>query len=184
MKVKSSHIYNLCFIILGVILGVLFCNWSYFEIDKKLSLDSLFGLSITSLIGIYIAKTIQNQQSASRNEKDFFISEIKEAKKHFDKLSYFVDNNVFPFSDTKIIFKELNQNIGLVNTLIKESQSCKNVDFSAVSIDIRNLRRYITSKSPDTNLNIILSQSEKIWVEREIINAKKDLYRLLLKINS
>lgn len=183
MKVKTLYISYGLAVIVGIIMGVTFCNWSYFDLKKEIQLDSVFSLVITSIIGIYIAKTIQKQHSSLRNEKEFFISELKDFKKQLEKLYHFADENQFPFNDTKNTFKELNQSLQLISGLISESKNCKGVDFSNLIQQIRHLRRYITSKSPDTNSNIVLPISEKIWVEQELTTVKKSLYKIILTVN-
>lgn len=183
MKVKTLHISYGLAVIIGIILGVTFCNWSYFDLKKEIQLDSLFSLVITSIIGIYIAKTIQKQHSSLRNEKEFFISELKDFKKQLEKLYHFADENQFPFNDTKNTFKELNQSLNLISGLISESENCEGVDFSNLIQQIRSLRGYITSKSPDANSNIVLPIREKIRVEQELNLVKKSLYTIILTVN-
>jgi hypothetical protein len=183
MRIKQSVIYIVGFISIGFIGGVVMSNWVYFEVDNKLNLFDLLDVIITSILGIYIAKTIQEQHSNSRNEKDFFISETKELKSYIDRLHQFAKSNSFPFEEVKSLFKDINQTSRLVNDLLSESKNCNGVSFDVFLTGMREIRNYITSKSPNEINIIALSKTEIMWVERNLFKMKKDLYKVLLTIN-
>ncbi len=183
MKIKPLHIYYCLVLVVGIIIGIIFCNWTYFDLKKDIQLDNLLSLALTSIIGLYIARTIQKQHSSLRNEKEFFIAELKDFKKQLEILYSFSDENNFPFNKTKNTFKELNQSLQLISGLIKESKNCKEVNFSTLNNQIISLRRNITAISPDSSSNIILPTTELILVEQELMTIKKSLYTIILTVN-
>ena len=170
--------------LLGIVFGVSLCNWSYFEFEKTIKITDLVSIIITAGVGLYIAVVIQDQQSTSRSEKDFFIDEVKVCRSYLEQLKSHATSKKFPFDDTKRLFKELNQHIHLIVELLKQSKSCKSVSYGEDSFKrIHRLRDYITKKSPNANREIILNGGEMLHVEAEITKIKKDFYKLILDVN-
>jgi hypothetical protein len=173
---------SLLLLVVGCLVGVFCCNFTFFEFEKQISFVDLSSLLVTSIIGLYIATKIQDSQSIQKTEKEIFISELKEIllKISFIKACY--DANQFPFSDTVKFFKDINTDVHLINDLTDTSKKCRNVEFKNMFSYLQSMRNTITMISPHNGV-INLSNDDLIIVDSMLSNLKKEAYSLILEIN-
>lgn len=174
-------IYYLLAICFGVSIGVLISNWSYFTLEKEISIGDIFSLIITTFVGIYIAKTIQGQLDSERSEKDILIDELKEVKEDIVIVERNNDSGIFSFDDAKRQFKVTNQKILLIEELLKESRNCKNIKCNKLQDTFSDIRRLILDISPVNGF--IYIGSKKNDVEQKVIEFKSQLYKLIVSVN-
>ena len=166
----------------GCLAGVIFSNWSYFTIGQSIEAVDVANLVITSLLGLYIAKTLQNQQSIVRSEKDFLISELKDFKTDLVKIKSDLERNCFEFEKTKSFFKDLNQRLKHFTENCQISSYCKKADSAKIQQDLIVLRSLITSIRP-VNGNITLHTITKLQVEKRLNSINTNIYALIITIN-
>lgn len=171
------------FIALGSIIGVFFCNFEYFKLDPTIEIGDIFCLSITTIIGLYIAQTIHKQQNSDRKEKDFIIDEVQNLRKDFGLIINYNDSGTYPFELTKATIKTINKKIIQIQVLIELSTYCKNANIGEIHVAFKSLRRMILQISP-VNDNIILSQRQKAQAETKLNLIIQNTYKLILNINN
>jgi hypothetical protein len=183
---KRGPIFLICSLLVGVLIGVFLCNWTYFEFEKSIKFTDLIGILATSIIGLYIASVIGHKESSSRAEKDFFINEIKLSLSNIEKLRYYSSVNGFPFQETVALFKEMNMHLNMLQLLLNNSTSCKEIKIGKAIFKImKSLRSDISSISPDPLSNVIkikntLSQKR---IEAQLMSLKKEVTLFLLAVN-
>ena len=169
--------------LIGIFLGMLFCNWSYFEFEKTIKYSDLFTLLVTTGIGLYIAVILTHKEGSSRAERDFFMDEIKSIIRRIDKLKLYASANQFPFNETKKIFKEINENLYSLEELLRVSSSCNSV---ALEDEIRQniwaARRLILNVSPVNNF-ITLNLQDQVSSETQLRSIRMSLSKLILRVN-
>lgn len=174
----------LLFVSLGILLGVLFCNWSYFKIDSAIQITDLFCLLITSVVGLHIADKIQNRLSSSRSEKDFLIAEIKDFKSELNKIKNFNDRGSYDFNESKLLFKDLNQSLTQIENILSISSYKKKAteELKSIRDNFRKIRNRTLNILP-INGTISIPNYIKLIVDKEINEIKKTAYELIIKIN-
>ncbi|WP_298741442.1 hypothetical protein [uncultured Chitinophaga sp.] len=177
-----QYLKYLLLVALGTVFGVVACNWAFFAMDSTIEVTDLVILIVTSLIGIYIAKSIQSQISIERSEKDFLISEIKELKSEFKKIKANSTTGYFDFEEAKTMFKEINQIIKHFEDICLISSFSHKIDNRMLRVEFTDLRNLITGISPVNN-QILITFRIKSQVEQKLNNINSILYRSIIHIN-
>lgn len=176
-----KHFYRVLILISGVIIGVFASNFEYFKLDSSISLSDIISVVIASSLGLYIADTIQSKLNNNKSEKDIITNELKEILIEINNLKQQNNRNLFQFRETVNLFKELNQSVNLVKTLLTESSNCKHISIDNVHDDIIHLRAVITGISPVND--IIYTNSVRNEVDKRLTVLKTSLYKIMFKIN-
>jgi hypothetical protein len=169
------------FITSGILLGVFFCNFSYFTFDKSIKITDLFSLGITSFIGIYIATNVNKVFTRNNSEKELLIGEIKATLKIVNELLETVNNQKLPFNSTIRAFKNINENLILADKLIKSSH-CNGIKVDTIRTNLYSLRKLITGISPINDF-IILDNTTYKTAQTSTIGLKTKFYNLIFEIN-
>lgn len=177
---NKYFIYALC-VTSGILLGVFFCNFSYFIFEKAVRLQDLLGLIVTSIIGIYIATNVSRAFAKNTSEKEFLIKEIKGALKLVNELIGLVHGKSLPFTKTVNNFKTINEDLLLLERLI-ESSHCKGLKIKGVRDELISLRNVITKISPvDGNIPLVGDNYNIARVN--VLKLKSLLYNLVFEVN-
>lgn len=169
-------------LVIGILLGVFFSNYSYFKLDNTIELTDAAGLIITTGIGLYIAMTLQDRQSINRKEKDFIIDELHDLLKDINYISSCNEKGKFPFQETISFFKTTNLRRLSIANLIKISTFCNKIKMSEVRISFMELRTQVTGLSP-TDTEIIITVAQKQIITKRIQRLTIALYTAILDTN-
>jgi len=165
----------------GVLLGVFFCNYSYFIFDKVIKITDLVYWLITSTVGLYIAINVNKAFQKNHSEKEIIITEIKGILEQVNKVVALINNNRLPLQETKNQFKRINENLGLVETLIEESH-CSGLSIAHLKKELYQLRRLILDISPvEDFITPEPIVSKKIF--KSANDLKGSLYRFIFAVN-
>ncbi|MDB5132721.1 MAG: hypothetical protein JWR02_2470 [Mucilaginibacter sp.] len=165
----------------GILLGVFFCNFSYFVFEKTIRLADLLSIGITGFLGIYIATSVNKVFTRNHSEKEFLIKEIKSSLKVVNELIGLIHDKSLPFGKAVNNFKIINEDLLLIERLINSSH-CKGIDVSVVRNELIILRNNVTKISP-VNGNIILDSTNYNIARVQILKLKSFLYNLVFEIN-
>lgn len=165
----------------GVLLGVFFCNYTFFEFEKTIKITDIVSLGITSFLGFYIATNVNKVFTKNNSEKEFLIDEVKAVLKIVNKILSAVNERNLPFNPTKSNFKNINENLVLLEKLLASSH-CKNIKLDDLRTNLYSLRNLVTSISP-TNGNIILTNVNFNPIKISAANLKAKFYNLIFEIN-
>jgi hypothetical protein len=92
-----------------------------------------------------------------------------------------INNNKLPFQETKNQFKRINENLGLVETLIQESH-CSGLPIDHLKKELYQLRRLILDISPVEGFI-----TPEATVSKKIVKSanalKGSLYRFIFAVN-
>jgi hypothetical protein len=177
---NKKYIYAI-FLASGILLGVFFCNFSYFVFEKTIKVTDLISIGITSSLGIYIATSVNKVFKKNNSEKEFLIKEIKSSLKIVNELIGLIHDKSLPFGKVVNKFKTINEDLLLIERLI-ESSHCKGINISVVRNELIILRNKVTSISP-TNGNIILDSTNYNVARVQVLKLKSLLYNLVFEIN-
>jgi positive regulator of sigma E activity len=74
---RNKNVFVILFsLLLGSLIGVFLCNYTFFEYDYKVSLFDVFSLFLTTGVGFYIALIITKSINSNSAEKQLLISEL------------------------------------------------------------------------------------------------------------
>lgn len=177
-----NNIKIICYITIGSILGVFFSNYEYFKLVEELNLGDILGLIITSLVGLYIADTIQKNHTSHTKEKEFIIDEIKQIREHLAFLKKGSDSGSFPFNETISTLKDLNTKLLYIKQLFEMSPLCKKMDLKKIHAEFRTVRNLISGISPNSGL-ITIEPRIKSNIERRLNAINKLVFTLILEVN-
>lgn len=146
--------------IISLILGFYTSSYTFFKFDDEINIIDLLTLLISSLLGVYIATTLQKKVSDDKYEKDLLLSEITQAKSDFKNIYNAVLNDQINFNETVYAFKVISSNLSNLNLLF---DVCKIKDKRKISDVIRQARllKQIVTNSSVTNNLIILDSISK-----------------------
>ncbi|MEO7049642.1 MAG: hypothetical protein ABI091_30340 [Ferruginibacter sp.] len=177
----NNRLIGLGLLIIGVLLGVFFCNYSYFEFEKTIKISDLGALVVTSLIGLYITTIVSKALTKNISEKEFLISETKIILEVVNELIALIHEKKLPFSKTVNRFKSVNENLLLLERLL-DSSHCKGISVTLIRDELITLRNKVTIISP-TNGNIILDNNNYNVARTIVLKMKNLLYNLVFEIN-
>ena len=168
--------------IVGALLAVFACNYTYFEFEKKIQWGDLFAAGITSVVGIYIADKISSHQTSSRSEKDFIMGELKEFKLSLNKIKLINDVGSIGFEEAKTTFRDVNHDLTHLEELCQFSEFSKKAKFDDLRAEFSFVRKQILNISPIQDI-INIPGNVRTSVDLSIDKMKKHIYIIILTIN-
>ncbi|QQD14269.1 hypothetical protein [Sphingobacterium sp. UDSM-2020] len=180
-KLKWNHFkYPFC-IIGGILLGFLFCNYTFFEFDEKINLIELFNVLITAIVALFLTMYIQDKQSKTQKEKEFVINEINELHCFVKEIKGCSRKNIYPFEDIKSTFKDFNVQHKFISDIISVNGQS---EIQTISVLLRSLRRTITTESPIDGNITLNSVSKRNTVDKKLYELKLSIFNLLKVVNN
>ncbi|RZK22242.1 MAG: hypothetical protein EOO43_09845 [Flavobacterium sp.] len=181
MRLSEGLLY-LGLLIVGVALGVFFCNYSYFVFEKEISYFDLFSLVVTTSLGIYITVRIGRVLNKENSEKQLLIDEVKVSIKLVDEINSKIDARSFSIQSMASEFKMLNENLHLIVKLL-EASHCKSVKADILRDSFKTCRRALTGYRVVNN-NVSLTPSQATNGKRLSSNLKQQYFKLIFSINN
>lgn len=179
-KLKWSKIKNIVLVIIGVLLGFLFCNYAFFEFEDKINLVDLANLFVTVVVALFLSVYIQDKQNKSQKEKDFLINEINELNVFVKEIKVYSTRNNYPFESIKTTFKDFNIQVNFISEVIPENAKH---DHENISHIFKSLRRIITNESPiNGHINLPTTQKKNL-VDKKLYELKLAIFELLKIVN-
>jgi hypothetical protein len=178
---NNKYFIYLCILTSGILLGVFFCDFSYFTFEKTIKISDLVSLVVTSTIGIYIATTVSRVFTKNNSEKEFLINEIKSTLKIINQILDQANERSLPFNKTVSNFKKANESLLLLKNLLKSSH-CSSINIDKISRKLVELRNLTTRISPINGV-INLNSSDSSAIKASTLILKTELYKLIFEIN-
>lgn len=175
-----KNVWYLIWAATGLFVGVLICNWHYFDIEKKISLHENFTILVSAAVAIYVGSNIQNAITRRQNEHTLLIDEVKRLLTFLETIEGWLDAKSFPFDQSKQFFKKGTTKIQSCKKLFTTYKVCEDKDFDNALAVFISMKQEILAKSPVNNL-IILTQDEADEFERQFNEVRSDFLFLLLK---
>ena len=174
--------YSFHFILLfsGIFVGFLCSNWSYFEIDKKISVHENFTILISVAVAIFVGNNIQDAITRRQNYRSLLIDEIKRLLTYIEGIETWFDCKTFPFDQSKIFFKKGTIKIQFCRDLFVTNNVCKSNDFEKALGLFNSLKQDILAISPilgGINLTDPLCDN----FEKRYHEIRADLLKLLFR---
>lgn len=179
-KFKWSNLKNVVLVIIGIFLGFVFCNYTFFEFEDKINLVDLANLIVTVLVALYLSVYIHDKQTKNQKEKDFLINEINELNIFIREIKECSTRNSYPFESIKTTLKELNLQVKFIAEVYPENA---NHDFKNISSIFRTLRSTITNVSPINGYITLPSTQKKNLVDKKLYELKLAVFQLLKTTN-
>ncbi len=169
------------FLIIGTLLGVFLCSYSFFEFDSKINYFDLFTFCLTTIVGLWLAININKSFTRNNSEKQLLITELKTIVEFTDKLSVYIDNGKLPMSRAAGHFKLINKGLLFFDELLYKSH-CGSLSAKKCRSHVIELRRIVTSES-DTRGYYTFRNSKLLLAKNEIGLLRSGLYDLIFSIN-
>lgn len=182
MRNTSDNFFYLIIFLSGFIFSLLLFKVDFAFIDYKIAISDLLSLSVTSIVGIYLGKKIQEHQSSERFEKEYIIGEVIRIKDMIDREKCFKSFNEIPFKDVKVVFKELNIQIQQLQLTLDDSNFRNTTNTQEIRKCFQAFRKSILNISPE-NENICPSYANVIEINKEYKKMRRELFRLIININ-
>ena len=176
-----NFVYYFFFLTLGSILGVFFCNYTYFTFDSKVNIFELTSLIVTSGVAFYVAVQLNRVFSQANGEKALLIEELKKSINVLDRIHSSIECKSYKFSNIKGEFKLLNENLHLINNLLEESH-CGKMDTQILRNELSILRRLTTGGTPIEN---VLTLDPKTYSEanNSFKKLKQHYFKTIFAVN-
>lgn len=180
MKLSSIIKYSIM-IALGIVLGAFFCNYQYFQFEKKISVFELFSLVVTIGFGFYISINIGKVFNKENSEKSLLIAEVRESLKIVDRINSVIENRTYSLKNINSEFKLLNENLYLVDQFLSASH-CKTLSTKDVRFQLHQLRRIMTNARSIENI-VSLDSKKYISVRAWSLSLREQYFLLIFRIN-
>lgn len=178
----SKNLFKILFsLLLGSLIGVFLCNYTFFEYDFKISLFDVFSLFLTTGVGIYIALIITKSINSNSAEKQLLISELNNVLTLIEKLNLDIDNKSLPILITNNILKKINTRIIFFEKILLKSH-CRSIRLDNCKSNIKTLRTSITFYSKNKSF-AFKSVQDHLIAQNIIQELKGYIYDLILEIN-
>ena len=169
---------------IGIIAGVILCNWSYFTLDKSIKISDLFSLIIGSYIGLYVGSKLTSRVSSDRAQKDLIISDLKIVRANFLKLISLFEVGNLPFGDTVTLFKTSSQNIASIKETLSYCRydGALTADIINILASIRKIHNDTTSVAPVNDV-ISIPQPDLVGLLARLRGTNQKLNKFMIEIN-
>lgn len=184
-KLNPEFLLNLAIFFGGLIFGLICTHIYEATLKPEINISDLFGLVLTSIVGIYLGNTIQKQQSSSRFEKEYLISELKNIIQKIEQNQFFKNFNNIDFNVSKSEFQELNIIITNFENIVLESTISDKINFKELRNSFSIFRKSILNISPTIGLLMILTtNTQKTAINKAYKNFRKELFKKIVEINN
>lgn len=172
---------SVCLLIIGAILGVFFSQFSYFKINKEVSLSDLLVFAATALVTIYVASTITRGLSNINSLKALYQEEIKEFLKYSARLEDWILSEQVQINDLLPHLKMGSIKLLAIARLYKSADKLNVQDIGPILNKYNNLKADITSISPapGTNGVIVLDRVHVSNFLKNYEDIKYDLFQVI-----
>ncbi len=150
---------SVCLLIIGAILGIFFSQFSYFKMNKEVSLSDLFVFAATALVTIYVASTITKSLSSINSLKALYQEEIKEFLKYSAQLENWILSEQVKFADLVPHLKMGNIKLRAIDRLYKNTKQISQQDLNPIVDKYNDLKADITAISPAAGTGTIMLDS-------------------------
>lgn len=178
----SKIAFRILLVLLGVVLGVFACNYTYFVFEKDISYFDLFSLIVTTGLGFYLAVVISRVSNKQNSEKTLLIAEIKDSIIQVDKISKIASQRSYPLFKMVGEVKSLNEDLHLIEKLISNSH-CNQVKTSELRKSFGRFRAYATGMSPGVNDSISLTNAQINILGNHLRHLKQQYFEVIFMIN-
>ena len=155
MPQRKYYLFESILIFLGAIIGIFSSQFSYFELDKKISLSDLFIFSLTSLTALYIANNINKKLSRLSTIKALYQEDIKSIINHSKQLEDWIETCSIPTSGIIPHMKQCNMKLRSLNMLYFVSQEINTSTLPEIITKYNDLKAEITGLNTTQNGFII-----------------------------
>ncbi len=169
---KSNWFYLALAFLAGALLSYLLSQYQFLDIDSSVNVSDLLLATITAIIGLYIANTLQKKHNRNQNLYEYLMSTLNRLVSGFESLSstLIMSNNI----DLNEVIKTLKSTQKQIDSL-KRTLLSHNIDNSCLDeleYYLEYLEDLLTNRAAITN-NVINHS-----------NVSNDVNKCLDEINS
>lgn len=168
------------------------CDWTYFSLDKDVSIIDALSIFLTLGGTFYITRTIEKEREITRIEKDIFIAHLNAIEASLLTMEERVSRESKYIEITRVYTDSKNNSIKFFNRIKEHMPECSSNNQMQLYEDkimnsLRELKPLLT-KTPDPNISLsqgtikyTLSQQVRV---RELLNATIDnLFSIKMLVN-
>lgn len=147
---------------------------------------SIISVVVTTIVGVYIARSLTKAQNNKRTLKDNFIAELKECREDYRYFLKQIYNGNMPAKELLVWFKMYNIRL---TSIIEQIEIHCDTDGRDLQKSIFELRSYLTElpsyeKSFNRNDKFVLEDREKLHLVNLQQNFYPRFYGLLIDLNN
>ncbi len=179
---RSLFFIGMLLFAIGVVVGVFCSQYSYFTIDKEISLSDLLIFLGGSVVTVYVATIISRSLYRLQSIHALYVDDIKEFIKFSTKLEDWIFLGAIPHLELVAHLKRGNIKLREIDILYKNNEHIQSVDFSTIIKKYNDLKVEITAISPNPTVQQIQLSSVQVndfQNKYEII--KLELFRAIMK---
>jgi hypothetical protein len=175
-----KYVFHILALISGMFFGWVICRWSYFEIDKKISVHETLSIIVTAWIAIYLGGIIQEAGTRKQNDHALLIDEIKRLIAYIERIEVWLDARALPFESAKSYFRKGSINIKGCKDIFTAHNVCKPDDFNNALDMFNSIKQDVLAIPPVGNIiNLTPAQADEF--EQRYAKVRMDLMELLLR---
>lgn len=175
-----KYFFHVIALLLGVLIGIVLCNWSYFIFDREIHLNELVTVIITGAIAVYVGSNIQKAIIRSQNDHEVLFDEIKRIILYIERFDLWVDERRIPFEDGKKFFKKATLSISYCKEIFSENHALNEAAFNSVLNQFNTLKQTVLEISP-TGDNIRLTMEQADTFDAMYMKIRTELFKLLVR---
>jgi len=180
-KGKNSLFINIICVFSGALIGYILSQFSYLNIDTKISVPTTLISICTAIIGLYIATSLKRSQSKSGNIHNYLQPKLDNSWKLFILFSNVLSlKNEIEVKDLSKLKKEIEQNI-IPLKIMFSNFDLSNVELNAVESEIENLEDVLL-KCP-IKKNIIQYSGVSVQINILVISIHEKFTSALKRVN-
>lgn len=183
MRINPKYLVNLGVLTVGIALGFVSTEFSYFKFDNEINLVDLLTLVISTLVGLYIALSVQRTQTIQKSSKDFLVGEINQIKSEIRGIYNQVIQNQVNFHNTKLNFKAISVSLSALETAFIQ---CEVKDGEGYIRDSQSklllIKQLVTNRSLNGDM-IVLSNSDRAAFLNKYYDFNGALTSLIIYVN-
>lgn len=177
---KTIHTIGTLFI--GSIFGFYTSSFEFFKFNPEINLVDFSSLIITSLLGLFIAVSVQKNITNEKSEKDLLISEINQIKIEFKKIYTNVINDNLNFDDTVSSFKQTSSNLSSLEDLFKIVQIEDNQKIKKISKMLIVLKKLVTNSPVSDSLLRMSIEDKNVFLTKYRVFTSL-FFELIVEVN-
>ena len=182
LRDKLFYLFEVLLIVLGILMGVFFSQYKFFQIDNKISISDLFIFVLSSIIGLYIANNISRSLAKSQTVKSLFQDDIKTFITYSKKLEEWIEAGAIPAAELRTHLKTGNLKLRSLQKIYSSSNQASAPGITLVINKYNRLKTNITNiNTINRGLTIPLIPAEVGQYMQELEDIKGELLNIIIQ---
>lgn len=182
MHIDPKYLVNFGVLTIGITLGFVSTEFSYFKFDSEINLVDFLTLIISTLVGLYIALSVQRTQTIQKSSKDFLVGEINQIKNEVKIIYNQVIQNQADFNNTKLHFKAISGSLSALEVAFTQCE-VKDEGYIRDSQNKLLLIKQLVTTRPINGSMLVLTNIDRAAFLTKYNDFNNVLMKLIIHVN-